>query len=139
MISISDRILFETNEIFDFFFQRSLKLFNHFFRKICFYSRIFNLQISFCQLFFVQNENFRFFIIFFHVKQIKTFEKSHNTETIKKIKKKIDILLSIVIEKSNTLFEIVLKADILSNESLSFSLKTFDKKNEIHCFIEFMM
>ena len=42
---------------------------------------------------------------------------------LKKFKKKIDILLSIVIEKLNTLFETALKINILSNESLSFNLK----------------
>ena len=47
---------------------------------------------------------------------------------LKKLKEKIDILLSIVIEELNTFFEIVLRADILSNENLSFSLKILVEK-----------
>ena len=84
---------------------------------------------------FVQNENFRFFIIFFHVKQIKTFEKSYSTETRKKIKKKTDISLSIVIEKSNTFFEIVLRTNTFSNESLSSNLKILVERkwNSLFC------
>ena len=47
---------------------------------------------------------------------------------LKKLKEKTDILLSIVIEKLNTFFETVLKANTLSNENLSFNLKNFAEK-----------
>ena len=47
---------------------------------------------------------------------------------LERLKKKTDISSSIVIEKLNTLFETVLKADTLSNESLLFNLKTLEKK-----------
>ena len=47
---------------------------------------------------------------------------------LKKLKEKVDILLSIVIEKSNTLFEIALKTNTLSNERFSSNLKILDEK-----------
>ena len=47
---------------------------------------------------------------------------------LKKLKEKTNISLSIVIEKLNTFFEIALKANILLNESFSFSLKIFVEK-----------
>ena len=64
LISISDRISFEINEAFDFFFQRLLKFFNHFSRKICFHSKIFNSSILFCQLFFYTKWKLSFFHYF---------------------------------------------------------------------------
>ena len=47
---------------------------------------------------------------------------------LKRLKEKTDISLSIVIEKSNAFFEIVLKINTLSNESLSFNLKILVEK-----------
>ena len=38
--------------------------------------------------FFIQNENFRSFITFFYIQQIKTFKKSHSISITKQIKKK---------------------------------------------------
>ena len=60
--------------------------------------------------------------------KLKRFKNRIILKQLKKLKEKIDILLSIVIEKLNTFFEITLKINTFSNESFSFSLKIFVKK-----------
>ena len=82
------------------------------FEKFAFIRKFSIHRSHFVNFFFIQNENFRFFTIFFYIQQIKTFEKSHSISIIKQIKKKIDIIFLTLTEKSNTYFEIILKVDI---------------------------
>ena len=67
-------------------------------------------------------------LFFLYIQQIKTFKESHNINMIKQINKKSDIVFLTLIEKSKTIFEIILKTNILSSENFSFNLKIFVKK-----------
>ena len=80
---------------------------------------------------------FAFSLFFFMSNKLKRLKNRITLKRLKKLKEKTDISLSIVIEKSNTLFETTLKANILSNESLSFSLKILVEKkwNSLFCWI----
>ena len=67
-------------------------------------------------------------LFFFMSNKSKRLKNRIALKRLKKLKEKTDISLLIVIEKSNTLFEIIRKTDTLSNESFLFNLKIFNER-----------
>ena len=113
------RLLFSMiNETFQSFFSKDLLSFENF--------QFTNLILS--TFFLYRMKTFVLSLLFFMSNKSKRLKNRIALKRFKKLKKKTDILLSIVIEKLNTFFETVLKANTLSNESFSSNLKTFDER-----------
>ena len=87
--------------------------------------------------FLYKMKTFALLLLSFISNKSKRLKKRIALKRLKKLKEKIDISLSIVIEESNALFEIVLKTNILSNETLSSNLKILVEKkwNSLFCWI----
>ena len=121
---------------FRFFFSTIIEIFQSSFSKDLFSFENFQFTDRILSVFFLYKmKTFVFSLLSFMSNKSKRLKNRIALKRLKRLKEKIDISLSIVVEKSNTLFEIVLKIDIFSNESFSFSLKIFVeiKWNSLFC------
>ena len=123
---------------FRFFFSAIIEVFQLSFSKdlLSFENFQFTNHILFA-FFLYKMKIFALSLLSFISNKSKRLKNRITLKRIKRLKKKIDISLSIVIEESNTLFEIVLRTNIFSNESLSFNLKILVERkwNSLFCWI----
>ena len=113
---------------FRFLFSTIIKVFQFSFSKDLLSFENFQFTDRILSTFFLYKiKIFVLLLLFFMSNKSKRLKNRIALKRLKRLKK-IDILFSIVIKELNTFFEIILKANILSNESFSSNLKIFVEK-----------